>query len=731
MTSRNLYFKLMKEDLKSRLWAVSLVALALFFIFPVTAAFSAGSVRDAVDYEKAVLEYGENMLEWFSFTNGLTVFFMIATALVCGMSSFSYLYSRSKVDFYHSIPVKRERLYVVNFVDGILIVAVPYVIMTVLGVMLAISNGAPAGIWHTAFLAYGLHMVYYILMYSTVVIAVMMTGNLVVSFLGSLVFSVLIPAAITLVIAYFSAFFYTFVSWKYYFWVNGSGHFSPLTEYILQIGAYDGRTGISGLAVAGALAASAVLAVLGCFLYKKRPSEAAGRAMAFPVSRPIIRVALTMLAAMGVGLIFWSVRQSTGWAVFGILCGGIISHCVVEIIYHFDFKKLFSNWFQLVGCLAVSLFILLSFRYDLCGYDRYLPKEGQVKEAAVNVTALNDWTSYGNVEQSADGTYEWKSVGSGSYVFDHTHGGDAELVRAIAKAGIAETQRARSERAAQLRYRSINEWEEDGAVKTTVEIQYTLNSGRKVTRSYRLSTSDNWELFDALNKQEAFLEAMYPVLTMTADQTVGICYRELGPETRLDQLGAEENAELLKAYQQDLKELSLSQMQKEIPVGLIRFLTEEERDAIAWRTQQEQKAMLEGEHFYGYTEIDRINFYPVYASFTRTNQLLEQYGIRPGNALKESTVRNITLEYYDENIKYRGESEPYTQIVEDPEEIREILEAVRLGGMIYYNRMCGTEDGWSVQITYGESEKNIRTTGALFMKGQIPEFVQEGLTNSR
>ena len=54
-------------------------------------------------------------------------------------------------------------------------------------------------------------------------------------------------------------------------------------------------------------------------------------------------------------------------AVFGILCGTVICHCVVEIIYHFDFKKLFSDKLQLAGCIVVVMAVFCVFRYDRTG----------------------------------------------------------------------------------------------------------------------------------------------------------------------------------------------------------------------------------------------------------------------------------------------------------------------------------------------------------------------------
>ena len=38
MTSKNLFFNLMKEDLKRRLWAVALTFLTFFFALPVATA---------------------------------------------------------------------------------------------------------------------------------------------------------------------------------------------------------------------------------------------------------------------------------------------------------------------------------------------------------------------------------------------------------------------------------------------------------------------------------------------------------------------------------------------------------------------------------------------------------------------------------------------------------------------------------------------------------------------
>ena len=83
-----------------------------------------------------------------------------------------------------------------------------------------------------------------------------------------------------------------------------------------------------------AWAVAALLFGLGMFLYRKRPSEAAGRAMAFKVSEPVIRFLLVVPITLFSGMIFRSILNDDIWTVFGLLCGLLITSCLIEIIYH-------------------------------------------------------------------------------------------------------------------------------------------------------------------------------------------------------------------------------------------------------------------------------------------------------------------------------------------------------------------------------------------------------------
>lgn len=727
MTSRNLYSKLMKEDLKNRLWAVALIGLVFFFAFPVVAAFQAGDLKDAVNYEKALLEYTKAMKKWLSFDCGMTVFLMMMTALVCGMSGFSYLNSKSKVDFYHSIPVKREKMYLANYLNGILILAVPYGAALLLATVIGISNGiSGTELWPLALGSYGLTMVYYILMYSLVVVAAMMTGNLVVGVLGSAVLAFYVPLGVVLIGSYLTTFFQTFMYLQYEGVMNSVGRLSPVVEYIYQVGMYSTK-GVSPIAVAAAMAVSVLLAVLGCLLYQRRPSEAAGRAMAFAVTKPVIRILITVMAALGFGIFFWSMRDTTGWAVFGVLCGGIIAHCVIEIIYHFDFKKLFSDKIQLAACLAVSLLVLLTFRYDWFGYDRYLPDAGKVKEAAIDMDILNNWVSYGEAELQKDGEYGWSGTVSEKYIFEHMKEADVDSVLAIARTGIRQQEQEEPFWGRGSYYGESG----DGELFTSVSIQYTLNSGRKVYRTYRVMLNEIYKEADKLYQDGSYKAGAYPVMKLDTANLAEVRYLEQGPETRLNQMTAEEKKELLEAFKQDFANLTIEQMKKEAPLGLIRFVTVKDAQALAWEERMEELAKQGGTAYRYYRGFQERSFYPVYPSFEQTRRILERYGVFSGSGLERHEIKSADVTYYVRHEEFKQDSsyngnyyeEAKYLVINDPEELAELKEAVVLDRVTnYYNPLFPTEN---VDVALNADGGNDSYSIAVRIpKGKIPGFLQ-------
>ena len=130
----------------------------------------------------------ERYLSWTAIDNGMLVFLLIVFAVVCGISGFAYLHSRKKTDFYHAIPVKRERLFTAVYLNGVLYTAVPYLISLLISSLMIQVKAGQIFPWGEVLKTYCIHMSFFLLMYTVVIAAALMTGNTIVNVLGSAVF---------------------------------------------------------------------------------------------------------------------------------------------------------------------------------------------------------------------------------------------------------------------------------------------------------------------------------------------------------------------------------------------------------------------------------------------------------------------------------------------------------------------------------------------------------------
>ena len=155
MTSKNLFFKLMKEDFKIRIWSLAISILSFFFSLIVATAMLISYHRN-MTYSYLIEETGEivddsyKLVERFNFymniKSPLFAFVFLCLSLIVAISGFTYLYSKKKVDMYHSLPVKREVLFAVKVINGILIVIVPFIICTIIASLMIAVNASDGSV---------------------------------------------------------------------------------------------------------------------------------------------------------------------------------------------------------------------------------------------------------------------------------------------------------------------------------------------------------------------------------------------------------------------------------------------------------------------------------------------------------------------------------------------------------------------------------------------------------
>lgn len=412
MTSKISSVRLWKESVKRSGAIGALMTVIYFCVFPLCILFSIQN-WERYDMEVNVQEELLNLLAYSPLLLVLTIFF----ACVLGIIQFAYLDSREKLDFYHSFPVKREVQFLVQYLGGISVWLFSYSANLLLALCIATVKGYGDGIlWMQAVKGIGVQLVSFLLIYGFMILAMMMTGKIFAAILGMGVFNLYIPGILLLMDAMCSMYLVTFVEGvnrdpEAYFYL------SPMYACTLLQSRFMAPDLSSKDLLLGLFLLALLVAVVSAFLYRRRGTESAGKAMAFPRAAKVIKFLLVTVLSLYCELMFVSLsgeRSGDVWGVFGLLFGFFLSTAVIEFIYCMDIREVFSDKREMLLTLAVSFCVMIIFRFDMTGYDGRLPRLSQTESMEVNTGypygAGGDYLVEYNLLTTAEGKVVYQSA---------------------------------------------------------------------------------------------------------------------------------------------------------------------------------------------------------------------------------------------------------------------------------------------------------------------------------
>lgn len=715
-TPGKLYVNLFREDLKRKLWAAALLGLAFFFCLPVPLAMILPDyeVTESITLEQVLARRTNNLRTMLGFGEGypMVMLLLFAAAVVMGIATFSYLQNKKQIDFYHSLPVKRSLWFFINISTGILLPAVIYLAAIALSLIVGMVNGVfPGMVLAKAASGFLLNMLYYILTYVTVVLAMMLTGTKIAAILGSVVFFAFFPLANLLVRAYYSAFLKTYYESTPGILMNILLRLSPISALAMAV------EKITVMRIAGVLAAIVILGIVCYFLYQKRPSEAAGKTMAFTCSKGMVKVPLVMAFGAAGAMFFYSIQESLGWSIFGNIVGILLSHCIIEVIFWGDFKKVFCHEKTMAACLAASLALLLSFYFDWFKFDTYMPQESQIAYASVDFNK-DYWMNSYNADDD--------SLFTGTSILHEGKIEDASLVLELVNEAIRQMEAEEWEGEEKL-------WEDnDYTVKCRMNVCYTLKSRRRVYRSYAFYLNPVMEAADKIYTDPAYKQALYPALRLDEEAAKNIVYQ--GLDDNIQHLGGSEEQwkAVMEAYKEELTAMSFSQRRKENPFGKLLLISSEDITKL-----EERRESGDGERVHYRWGWYEGYYYPIYPSFTKTIQALEDCGVEMKELFTAEDVEEITISGYAPFPNEDGEEEEMTKeeaealdddlfcqmIYDETGDIEEILSSFISSEMAWRNGMADNDGKYDIVVKLKGRGKQ-RFNGN-FRRGEVPEFVAE------
>lgn len=694
MTSKISFSKMTGQDFKRRIWVSAIILLGFFVILPLTGLIKLETIlqqlADGILQTSSAVQRIEN---WIGPANEMTSIWVVVSAVLCGFTGFSYLHSRSKLDLYHSIPVRREKLFFSQYVSGLCSFLIPFILCEVFSLLVCLIRGVLtaelAAVWGSSLIV---HCVNFLVFYHVAILAVMLTGRMLVSVLGMLVFWGYVPLLMVVFQSYTASFFDSY----YQMYGNTSGVvkilscFSPISlcfneSFLSYTGLNAVTTGSWWTSMLVTILMAGILLAAVVIIYKKRPSEAAGRSMAFAKTESPIKIFLLVPMAMAGGLILRSVSysQSDIWLFFGILFGLLVSHGIIEVIYHYDIRKVFSRKVSLALAGAAVLIVTVVYRVDLFGYDNYIPNENLVASAAVSIEDMHTGIEYMEYKEE-NGHYSYTDPTT--YRLGHMELEKISDVLDIARAGI----------------RNLNDKTEpdENTSFSYVTVKYNLNNGKEVYRQYRVELDGIEKQLESLYSSTEYKKAQFPLTAMDTSLFGKVYVSDIMRNESMLSVSSSDAEKIIKTYCRELEQITYAKMKEQPAIGSLRFEVTEQPEVY----------------------LDSM-IYPVYPFFEETLELLENAGcelpekIDPEKVKKIEVTRYVYESYPDEQIL----NDTVEKVYDDEKSIEEILNGLASA----YDYSFDMDINWEVAVTMRNQYDEEETQYYSFRKGAVPSFIEE------
>ena len=500
---------------KQNLWLFSIITLAFFFVMPLP------TLMDITHSDEILMH------------NPFNAMLIIGFGFLIPIVLFRYLNSKSEVDFYHSLPIKRYKYFIGNYVLGLAMFIIPFTFFYILTMPLVEHLSS------NVFIAF-IHMIIsFFAIYSVTVLSMIITGNLFMGASLAFVLNFVVIAAYFVFTFLIDTLLFTYTS-NYNYYYEITQYTSPISNIFNSIFNTPERYIIPMLLI------GVVSTILAFVLYLKRPSENTSQAVAIHIFKPFIKYMCLTVGSLLFGVLFASITWSFSWLVFGIIISAIIISCVFEAIYEADFKACFKNIQYLGIYLVVSLAFVFGLRFDVLGYDSKVPTLEQVESITIGDVSY----------RYSDNTATISDPENLEYLLSHIN-----------------TSVSR-----------INRYDLGSSHWLKFDVKYTLKNGSSYTRQYDAELESEFRTNDLLNvllsKEYVFAINNYANMDFYREQLdnvdsfqVQIAGNTDGHNIN-DSYGENELEMLLNLIEEDSKKLTDEYLKENLPIGSINFQTQ-------------------------------------------------------------------------------------------------------------------------------------------------------------
>jgi len=725
MTSKNLFFKLMKQDFQKRIWCPIVIFIGYFLALEVRMLMMFENLQGKADYQ--AVDLGEYVELRFFGTNiwGFAVLACFA-ALPCAISGFAYLHSKTQLDLYHSLPVNRAQLFFSKYISGVMQFFAPFVFHVFVCMGIAAGKGAFSGRgFANAMQSIGVSLLVFLLAYAVFLMAVCLTGNLIISIFGSILLFTYSSIISCLYYGLLARFFHTFIIVGEEDAIFTHFGFSPLA-LLLRLFKQDSGTDVYdayfkyNADYLWVIAAAVIVYTLFAYLlHWKRASESAGKAIAYQWAEPIIKTLIVIPAAFYSGIFFAEIASDiasggndNGWYLFGVVFGFVIMALLIEIIFRFDIKSAFHHKKQLLFNAACVTILFVVFRYDVLGYDTYVPADTELTSCAVSIDDLMAVSPLKRV-----GKYAVTYMNVTDYRMEHVAIQGNPSVMELARQAAADKWYQEEQTAENMASDSERDYR-------TVTFGYHLKNGKSVYRQYLVNIADaeTKKLLADVFNDEGYKTGTNLMLNSGWEQEYQYLYCVGNTCDEVLEVTPQFQSKLLETYSEEYLQLDFDTVLNTSPVGCMTPQTVEEYNNII--------ANADFRSIFNYNV--RYNGNLIYPQFTKTIALLKENGFDIYETFSADDVNHIVVTYMKEleadEETYSYKTCEYIEIADifDKEQKQQILDSIL--DMSLNSQTCRYTDFYDEQFDvtiYMDEQDDGIPRAYRFKKDMVPQFLYE------
>lgn len=313
---------------------------------------------------------------------------------------FFWLFRAGTAYFYAALPVRRETLFLTNYLTGVLLCAAPALLSSLL--LWAVGAGFGAAAFVPAMQVFAAAMLGFLLFFSFAVLVCCVVGQMaampIVYVILNFTFFVLEAIVRHLLFTFVYGMPYSQSSTMQSFALHATpvlgllqGGFRVMTDWAERDGMYymELNPRLEGWGYLGALAALGLVFALCAFLLlKHREMERSGDVIAVGWLRPVALYVFTIGCALVLGAamaeLFSSNTADNFWYVLLFLfVGAFVGYFAGKMLLQKTLHVFRSGWLGLGACCLVLLLAFGAAEFDLFGYSRYLPERSAVQAAGL------------------------------------------------------------------------------------------------------------------------------------------------------------------------------------------------------------------------------------------------------------------------------------------------------------------------------------------------------------